>query len=175
MTYATIGLIVLGVAALVVVFILARTIRTISAYHEAVVERFGSYHRTLQPGVQFMIPLIEKKLPNTYLGEQAVSYEHEMAITKDNYQIQVSMVVYHRITDARAAEYEVENLGEALEEAVRTSLREVVGNMKLGQALNSREELNQRLRLSLDEAVEKWGVRITRVEVKEMIQPDYIY
>lgn len=167
-----IGLVVFGIVATVVVVMAARTIKIVPAAHVAIVERFGRYHRTVGPGIVFIVPVVEKTLPYTDLRDQAVSYEREPAITKDNYVIEVSMIVYRRIVDARAAEYEVENLDAAMEKAVRTGLRDIVGDLQLDQIPRVEEELNAKLRLTLDDVARKWGVSVLRVEIREMIVPD---
>ncbi len=165
------GLIVLGIVVVVVLVVAARTVRIIPQSRVAIVQRFGRYHRTAESGITAIIPVVDKMLPKTDLREQVVSFQPQAVITSDNVGIQISTVVYYQIVDARAAEYEVVSLHTAMEQITQTSLRNVIGNMQLDQTLTSRDEINARLRTILDEVTGKWGVRITRVELKEITPP----
>lgn len=165
------GLIVLGIAAFVVLVLAARSIRIIPQSRVAIVQRFGRYHRTAESGITAIIPIVDKMLPKTDLREQVVSFQPQAVITKDNVGMQISTVVYYQIVDARAAEYEVASLHTAMEQFTQTTLRNVIGNMQLDETLTSRDEINSRLRSILDEVTGKWGVRVTRVELKEITPP----
>ena len=167
----SVGLVVLGIAALVVLAFAARSIRIIPQARVGIVQRLGRYHRTAESGLTFVIPLVDRMLPKTDLREQVVSFQPQAVITNDNVGIQSSTVVYYRIVDPRAAEYEVANLRVALEQITQTTLRNVIGNLTLDRTLVSRDEINAKLRTVLDEVTERWGVRITRVEIKEIIPP----
>ncbi|ABG03672.1 SPFH domain, Band 7 family protein [Rubrobacter xylanophilus DSM 9941] len=167
----SVGLVVLGIAALVVLAFAARSIRIIPQARVGIVQRLGRYHRTAESGLTFVIPLVDRMLPKTDLREQVVSFQPQAVITNDNVGIQISTVVYYRIVDPRAAEYEVANLRVALEQITQTTLRNVIGNLTLDRTLVSRDEINAKLRTVLDEVTERWGVRITRVEIKEIIPP----
>lgn len=166
-----IGLIVLGILAVVVLIVAAQTVRIIPQSRVAIVQRFGRYHRTAESGITAIIPVVDKMLPRTDLREQVVAFQPQAVITNDNVGIQISTVVYYQIVDARAAEYEVASLHTAMEQITQTSLRNVIGNMQLDQTLTSRDEINAKLRSILDEVTGKWGVRITRVELKEITPP----
>ncbi len=165
------GLIVLGVLAFVVFLVAARSIRIIPQNRVAIVQRFGRYHRTAESGLTFVVPVMDRMLPKTDLREQVVSFQPQAVITNDNVGMQISTVVYYQVVDARASEYEVANFHLALEQITQTTLRNVIGNLQLDQTLTSRDEINSKLRSVLDEVTEKWGIRITRVELKEIIPP----
>lgn len=165
------GLIVLGVLAFVVFLVAARSIRIIPQNRVAIVQRFGRYHRTAESGLTLVVPIMDQMLPKTDLREQVVSFQPQAVITNDNVGMQISTVVYYQVVDARASEYEVVNFHLALEQITQTTLRNVIGNMQLDQTLTSRDEINSKLRSVLDEVTEKWGIRITRVELKEIIPP----
>ncbi|MBX6763875.1 MAG: SPFH/Band 7/PHB domain protein [Rubrobacteraceae bacterium] len=165
------GLIVVIVVAVIVLAFVARSVRVIPQSRVGIVQRLGRYHRTAESGLTFIIPLVDKMLPKTDLREQVVSFQPQAVITNDNVGIQISAVVYYQIIDPRAAEYEVANLTVAMEQITQTNLRNVIGNLTLDETLVSRDEINAKLRAVLDEVTEKWGVRITRVEIKEIIPP----
>ncbi|CAN5259983.1 SPFH domain-containing protein [soil metagenome] len=165
------GLIALVVVAVVVFLVAARSVRVIPQSRVGIIQRFGSYHRTAESGLALVVPVMDKMLPKTDLREQVVSFQPQAVITSDNVGMQISTVVYYRIVDARAAEYEVANVTIALEQITQTNLRNVLGNLTLDKTLVSRDEINAKLRTVLDEVTEGWGVRITRVELKEIIPP----
>ncbi len=165
------GLIVIIVLAIIVLIFAARSVRVIPQSRVGIIQRLGRYHRTAESGLAFVVPVVDKMLPKTDLREQVVSFQPQAVITNDNVGIQISTVVYYQIIDPRAAEYEVANLTVAMEQITQTNLRNVIGNLNLDQTLTSRDEINSRLRTVLDEVTEKWGVRITRVEIKEIIPP----
>src|SRR5215213_3195068 len=165
------GLIGLGVLALVVFLVAARSIRIIPQSRVAIVQRLGRYHRTAQSGLTLVVPVVDRMLPKTDLREQVVAFQPQAVITSDNVGMQISTVVYYQVVDARAAEYEVANFHLALEQITQTTLRNVIGNLILDKTLTSRDEINAKLRTVLDEVTEKWGIRVTRVELKEIIPP----
>lgn len=165
------GLIVLSVVAFVMFLVVARSVRIIPQSRVGIIQRFGKYHRTAESGLTFVVPIMDRMLPKTDLREQVVSFQPQAVITNDNVGMQISTVVYYRIVDARSAEYEVANFVVALEQITQTNLRNVIGSMTLDQTLVSRDEINAKLREILDEVTEGWGVRITRVELKEITPP----
>ena len=165
------GLIILGIVAFVVLVVAARSIRIIPQSRVGIIQRFGRYHRTAESGLTAIIPVVDRMLPKTDLREQVVSFQPQAVITSDNVGIQISTVVYYRIIDARATEYEIANLNVALEQITQTTLRNVIGNLTLDKTLTSRDEINAKLRTVLDEVTEQWGTRITRVELKEITPP----
>ncbi len=167
----TTGLIVLAILAVVVFLVAARSVRIIPQSRVGIVQRFGRYHRTAQSGLTFVVPVVDRMLPKTDLREQVVSFQPQAVITNDNVGMQISTVVYYRVVDARAAEYEVASFITALEQITQTTLRNVIGNLALDQTLTSRDEINAKLRTILDEVTEKWGIHVTRVELKEITPP----
>ena len=167
----SVGLIVLGILALVVFLVVARSVRIIPQSRVAIVQRLGRYHRTAESGLTLVVPIVDRMLPKTDLREQVVAFQPQAVITSDNVGMQISTVVYYQVVDARSAEYEVANFHLALEQITQTTLTNVIGNLALDKTLTSRDEINAKLRTVLDEVTEKWGIRVTRVEIKEIIPP----
>jgi len=165
------GLIVLGVLIVFALIVAAKTIRIIPQARAGVVERLGRYSRTLQPGLTIVIPFIDRVRPLLDLREQVVAFQPQPVITEDNVTVQIDSVLYFTITDAKSATYEVANPLQAIEQLTITTLRNVIGGMTLEQTLTSREEVNSQLRVVLDEATGKWGIRINRVEIKSIEPP----
>ncbi len=165
------GLIVLAVLAVLVFMVAARSVRIIPQSRVAVVQRLGRFHRTAESGLTFVIPVLDKMLPKTDLREQVIAFPPQAVITSDNVGMQISTVVYYQVVDARASEYEVANFHLAMEQITQTTLRNVIGNLILDKTLTSRDEINGKLRTILDEVTEKWGIRVTRVELKEITPP----
>jgi regulator of protease activity HflC (stomatin/prohibitin superfamily) len=159
-----------GVAALVVI----RGVRIVPQATAGVVERFGRYHRTLPAGLNLVTPFIDRLRPLIDLREQVVSFPPQPVITKDNLVVGIDTVIYFQVTDARAATYEVANYITAVEQLTVTTLRNVVGGMDLETTLTSRDQINHQLRRELDEATGKWGLRVSRVELKAIEPPSSI-
>lgn len=151
--------------------VVAQTFRVIPQSRVAIVQRLGRYHRTAESGLTLIIPVIDKMLPKTDLREEVVAFKPQAVITNDNVGMQISTVIYYQVVDAKAAEYEVVNLELAMEQITQTNLRNVIGSLTLDKTLTSRDEINSKLRMVLDEVTERWGIRITRVELKEIIPP----
>jgi regulator of protease activity HflC (stomatin/prohibitin superfamily) len=164
-------LIVLAVVALFVLVTLARTIRVIPQARAGVVERFGRYSRTLNPGLAMVVPFVDRIRRTVDLREQVVSFPPQPVITQDNVVVNVETVIYFQITDAKAATYEIANSLEAIDLLSVTTLRNVIGAMTLDQTLTSRDQVNDQLRGILDDATGKWGIRIHRVELKAIDPP----
>jgi regulator of protease activity HflC (stomatin/prohibitin superfamily) len=160
-------------AALVVVFIsiLSRTYRIVPQQRVGIIQRLGRYHKTATAGIAVVVPFIDKMLPYLDLREQVVSFQPQPVITSDNVTINVTSVIYYQILDPHNATYAVANLLPAMEQIAQTTLRNVMGDLSLDTSLTSRDEINGRLRLVLDEVTEKWGVRVTRVELKDISPP----
>lgn len=165
------ALIVLAVIVLFLLFVAARTIRIIPQARAGVVERLGRYHRTLSPGLAIVIPFMDKVKPLIDLREQVVSFPPNGVITEDNVTVNIDTVLYFTITDAKGATYEVANPLQAIEQLTVTTLRNVIGGMTLEDSLTSRDQINSQLRVVLDEATGKWGIRINRVELKAVDPP----
>ena len=168
------GLIVALVILALVVVILVRTIRIIPQARAGVVERLGSYSRTLTPGPHVLIPGADRIRQMIDLREQVVSFPPQPVITADNLTVNIDTVIYFQVTDPRAATYEIANYIQAVEQLTVTTLRNVVGSMNLEQTLTSRDEINTKLRGELDDATGKWGIRVARVELKAIDPPPSI-
>ena len=170
-----IGLIVLlAILAVVILIALAKSITIIHQAEKGIVERLGRYKETLDPGLRFLVPFIDALRARIDMRETVLDVEPQAVITKDNVGITVDAVVYYYVTDAKAVRYEVANFYVALSKLAQTNLRNLVGDMSLDETLGSRERINASLRTTLDEATDKWGVKVTRVEVKEILPPSDI-
>jgi regulator of protease activity HflC (stomatin/prohibitin superfamily) len=167
-----VGLIIV-IVILVILFILtlARSITVIHQAQKGLIERFGRYKETLEPGLRFIIPFIDKLAARVDMRETVLDIEPQAVITKDNVGVTIDAVVYYYVTDAKAVRYEVANFYVAVSKLAQTNLRNLVGNMTLDETLASRERINSALRTTLDEATDKWGVKVTRVEVKAIEPP----
>ncbi|WBU38543.1 SPFH domain-containing protein [Homoserinibacter sp. YIM 151385] len=161
----------LVVVAIFVIVMLFRSIRIIPQAYAGVVERLGKYHKTLQPGLNLLVPFIDRLRPLVDMREQVVSFPPQPVITEDNLVVSIDTVVYFQVTDARAATYEIANYLGAVEQLTTTTLRNVVGGLNLEEALTSRDNINGQLRIVLDEATGKWGIRVGRVELKAIDPP----
>lgn len=164
-----IGLLV--VLAIFVIVVIVRSIRIVPQAYAGVVERLGKYHKTLQPGLNLLVPFIDRMRPLVDMREQVVSFPPQPVITEDNLVVSIDTVVYFQVTDARAATYEIANYLAGVEQLTVTTLRNVVGGLNLEEALTSRDNINGQLRVVLDEATGKWGIRVNRVELKAIDPP----
>ena len=135
------------------------------------VERFGRYRKTLEPGMNFIIPVIDRVKKEIDLREQVVSFMGAPVITEDNLSVLIDTVLFFQVTDPRAADYEIVNYIQAIEQITATMLRSVIGSMDLEKTLTSRDHINNMLRGVLDDASGKWGIRVTRVEIKAIDPP----
>ncbi|MGD0242366.1 MAG: SPFH domain-containing protein [Streptosporangiaceae bacterium] len=164
-------------AILVIAAVIAAVVKSVRIVPQAmagIVERFGRYHRTLNAGLNIVTPFIDHLRPLIDLREQVVSFPPQPVITMDNLVVGIDTVIYFQVTDARAATYEVANYITAVEQLTVTTLRNVVGGMELEHALTSRDRINSELRAELDEATGKWGIRVSRVELKAIEPPTSI-
>jgi regulator of protease activity HflC (stomatin/prohibitin superfamily) len=170
-----VGEVILGIVILfVVIFVIVTIFRAIKIVPQAtagIVERLGKYHKTLTPGLNLLVPFIDRMRPLIDMREQVVSFPPQPVITEDNLVVSIDTVVYFQVTDARAATYEIRNYLGAVEQLTTTTLRNVVGGLNLEQALTSRDNINGQLRIVLDEATGKWGIRVGRVELKAIDPP----
>jgi regulator of protease activity HflC (stomatin/prohibitin superfamily) len=166
--------IVLAVVVVFLILMAARTIRIVPQARAGVVERLGRYNRTLQPGMTVLVPFVDRLRPLIDLREQVVSFPPQPVITQDNLTINIDTVLYFTVNDARSATYEVANPLQAIEQITVTTLRNVIGSLTLEEALTSRDHINAQLRGVLDEATNKWGIRVNRVEIKSIDPPPTI-
>ncbi|MGW4049894.1 SPFH domain-containing protein [Streptomyces sp. NPDC004779] len=162
------------VVAIVVIFLVAATVRIVPQARRYNIERFGRYRRTLQPGLNFVVPVADRVNTKLDVREQVYSSQPKPVITEDNLVVNIDTVLYYQITDPRAAAYEVADYLQAIDQLTVTTLRNVIGSMDLEQTLTSREEINARLRTVLDDATGKWGIRVNRVEIKAIDPPNTI-
>lgn len=167
-------IVLLVVIAIFVIVVIFRSIRIIPQAFSGVVERLGRYQRTLSPGLNILVPFIDRLRPLVDMREQVVSFPPQPVITEDNLVVSIDTVVYFQVTDARAATYEIANYLSAVEQLTTTTLRNVVGGLNLEEALTSRDNINGQLRVVLDEATGKWGLRVSRVELKAIDPPHSI-
>jgi regulator of protease activity HflC (stomatin/prohibitin superfamily) len=165
--------VIVVIIVLVILFILtlAKSITVIHQAQKGLIERFGRYKETLEPGLRFIIPFIDKLAARVDMRETVLDIEPQAVITKDNVGVSIDAVVYYYVTDAKAVRYEVANFYVAVSKLAQTNLRNLVGDMSLDETLASRERINSALRTTLDEATDKWGVKVTRVEVKAIEPP----
>ncbi|RJO61754.1 MAG: SPFH/Band 7/PHB domain protein [Dehalococcoidia bacterium] len=165
------GAIILIAIAVVLIATLSKSVIIINQAQKGIVERFGRYKETLDPGLKFLIPFVDALRTRIDMRETVLDIEPQAVITKDNVGVTVDAVVYYYVTDAKAVRYEVANFYVAISKLAQTNLRNLVGDMTLDETLASRERINASLRSTLDEATDKWGVKVTRVEVKEILPP----
>jgi regulator of protease activity HflC (stomatin/prohibitin superfamily) len=168
------GAIVLIALGVLVVFTLARGIRIVPQARAGVVERLGRYLRTLDPGLALVVPYVDRVKPLIDLREQVVSFPPQPVITEDNLVVGIDTVIYYQVTDPKAASYEIADYIAGIEQLTVTTLRNVAGGMTLEDTLTSRDHINTQLRVVLDEATGKWGIRVNRVEIKAIDPPTTI-
>jgi regulator of protease activity HflC (stomatin/prohibitin superfamily) len=168
------GLIALLVIAFLVLVTLARAIKIVPQARAGVVERLGRFNRTLEPGLAVVVPFIDRVRPLIDLREQVVSFPPQPVITEDNLTVEIDSVIYYQVTDPKAASYEIADYIQAIEQLTVTTLRNVIGGMSLEATLTSRDQINAALRVVLDEATGKWGIRANRVELKSIDPPGTI-
>ena len=169
-----IGLIIFGLIILFAVISVLRSVRIVPQARAGIVERLGRYNRTLDAGLKVVIPYVDRVRPLIDLREQVVSFPPQPVITEDNLVVSIDTVLYFQVTDPKAATYEIANYIQAIEQLTVTTLRNVIGGLDLEQTLTSREEINRALRVVLDEATGKWGIRVNRVELKAIDPPPSI-
>ena len=167
MTY---GLVII----IIIIGIIVSGIKIVPQSKAYVVERLGAYHRTMQTGLNYVIPFIERISNKVNLKEIVRDFAPQPVITKDNVTMQIDTVVYFQITDPKLYSYGVENPVNAIENLTATTLRNIIGELELDETLTSRDVINTKMRSILDEATDPWGVKVNRVEVKNILPPRYI-
>ena len=165
------AIVVIVIIVILAIITLAKSVTIIHQAEKGITERFGRFKEILEPGLRFIIPFIDSLVSRIDMRETVLDVEPQPVITKDNVTVTVDAVVYYYVTDAKAVRYEVANFYVAVTKLAQTNLRNVIGEMTLDSTLTSREHINSALRLTLDEATDKWGVKVTRVEVKEIEPP----
>lgn len=159
---------------IIVLWVAASCVRIVPQAHAYVVERLGAYQGTWAVGIHFKVPFIDKVARKVVLKEQVVDFPPQPVITKDNVTMQIDTVVFFQITDPKLFAYGVENPIMAIENLTATTLRNIIGEMELDQTLTSREVINTKMRSSLDIATDPWGIKVNRVELKNIIPPEAI-
>ena len=165
------GVVVLLVVIILVLWVLASCIRIVPQAYAVVLERLGAYKATWGTGIHFKVPFIERVARRVNLKEQVVDFPPQPVITKDNVTMQIDTVVFFQITDPKLYEYGVENPIMAIENLSATTLRNIIGDLELDETLTSREVINTKMRASLDVATDPWGIKVNRVELKNIIPP----
>jgi regulator of protease activity HflC (stomatin/prohibitin superfamily) len=172
--FAIASLVALIVALLMVGAVVLRSVWIVPQARARNVERLGRYRKTLQPGMNFIIPFVDKVKPLIDLREQVVAFQDQSVITEDNLVVHIDTVLFFQVTDPRAADYEIVDYIKAIEQLTATQLRNVIGTLDLEASLSSRDRINTALRGVLDDASGKWGIRVTRVEIKAIEPPQSI-
>ncbi len=167
-------MIFLPVLIVILVLIAVSCIKIVPQAHAFVIERLGAYSQTWGVGLHFKVPFIERISRRVNLKEQVVDFPPQPVITKDNVTMQIDSIVFFQITDAKLFTYGVENPILAIENLTATTLRNIIGDMELDETLTSRETINTRMRASLDVATDPWGIKVTRVELKNITPPTAI-
>lgn len=163
--------IVLIVLIVVILVILARCVRVVQQSKAYVIERLGAFHTVWSVGLHFKVPFIDRVLRVVSLNEQVADFPPQPVITKDNVTMQIDTVLYYQITDPKLFAYGVENPMNAIENLTATTLRNIIGELELDQSLTSRDIINARMRSILDEATDPWGIKVNRVELKNILPP----
>lgn len=166
-----IGLILIIIVLIIIVSVIAFAIRIVPQSKAYVVERIGAYNRTCGVGLHILVPFLDRVANKVSLKEQVVDFAPQPVITKDNVTMQIDTVVYYQITDPRLFTYGVDRPINAIENLTATTLRNIIGDLELDETLTSRDIINSRMRSILDEATDPWGIKVHRVEVKNIIPP----
>ncbi|HEY7988521.1 MAG TPA: SPFH domain-containing protein [Lapillicoccus sp.] len=171
------SVVTLVVVALLIIFaliVVVRTVRIVPQQTAQIVERLGSYSRTLDDGMHFLVPFVDKVRANIDLREQVVTFPPQPVITSDNLVVSIDTVIYYTVTEAKDAVYEIANFIQGIEQLTVTTLRNVIGSLDLEQTLTSRDQINAQLRGVLDQETGRWGIRVNRVELKAIDPPHSI-
>ena len=166
-----VGLVILGVVLLVLFILLIMSFKVIRQSNTAIVERLGKYIKTLDNGFHVIIPFFDRVVHVISMKERVCDFKPQPVITKDNVTMQIDTVVYFQVTDPKLFTYGVERPVNAIENLTATTLRNIIGELELDQTLTSRDTINTKMRLILDEATDPWGIKVTRVELKNILPP----
>lgn len=168
---AIFGIIALCLVAVVALVIVIKNIVIVPQAYTVIIEKLGKYSRTLEAGIHWITPFIERKVSRVSLKEKVADFPPQPVITKDNVTMQIDTVVYFAITDPKLYTYGVEHPMQAIENLTATTLRNLIGDLELDQTLTSRDTINQKMRSILDEATDPWGIKVNRVELKNILPP----
>ena len=169
-----IGLIAIAALAVIVLLIIVSNIHIVQQSRAYVIERLGAFSKVWQVGIHVKVPFIERVAKKVSLKEQVLDYPPQPVITKDNVTMQIDTVVYYQITDPKLYTYGVERPMMAMETLTATTLRNIIGDLELDQTLTSRDVINTKMRAILDEATDPWGIKVNRVELKNILPPQDI-
>jgi len=173
MSMLEIVLIILAIVAVAIVGIASMALKKVNQYEKGLVERFNAYEKTVEPGLRIITPFVER-LYRVNMREQIIDVPPQAIITEDNVVVTIDAVIYYQVIDAKRALYEIEDFELAIIKLAQTTLRNIVGEMSLDVALTSREKINVDLRNSLDQATDKWGTKVTRIELQRIDPPQDI-
>ena len=168
---AIINVIIIAIVVIILISLVVTNIRIVPQARAYVIERLGAYKGTWQVGLHFKVPLIDKISRKVSLKEKVIDFPPQPVITKDNVTMEIDTVVYFQITDPKLYTYGVESPMDAIENLTATTLRNIIGELELDESLTSREHINTKIRMVLDEATDPWGIKINRVEVKNITPP----
>ena len=163
--------VILGIVVIVLLSVLAMTIRIVPQSNAYVVERLGAYNRTCNVGIHILLPILDRVANRVSLKEQVCDFAPQPVITKDNVTMSIDSVIFFQITDPKLFVYGVDNPMLAIENLTATTLRNIIGDMELDQTLTSRETINTKMRAELDLATDPWGIKVNRVELKNIVPP----
>ena len=165
------GIYLFIILAILVVIVLGAALTIVQQANRYVIERFGAYTETLSVGIHFVIPFVDRIAKKVSIKEQVIDFPPQPVITKDNVTMQIDTVVFYQVTDPKLYTYGVDRPLRAIENLTATTLRNIIGDLELDQSLTSRDLINSKMRIILDEATDPWGIKINRVEVKNIIPP----
>ena len=166
--------IVIGIIVIIVLGLVIANIRIVPQAHMFVIERLGTYHATWKSGVHVKVPFVDRIAKDILIMEQVVDFPPQPVITKDNVKMGIDTVVFYQITDAKLYAYGVTNPLFAIENLTATTLRNIIGELDLDETLTSRDVINTKMRTILDEATDAWGIKVNRVELKNIMPPKEI-
>ena len=166
-----VGIIIFSIIALIILILIVRNIKIVPQAHAFVIERLGAYHTTWETGLHLKVPFIDRISRKVSLKEQVVDFPPQPVITRDNVTMQIDTVVYFEITDPKLYTYGIERPLSAIENLTATTLRNIIGDLELDNTLTSRDTINDKIRIILDEATDAWGIRVIRVELKNILPP----
>ena len=166
-----VSMVIIAIIALLLIIVIARNIKIVPQAHAFVIERLGAYYQTWGTGLHLKVPFIDRISKKVSLKEQVVDFPPQPVITRDNVTMQIDTVVYFEITDPKLYTYGVERPLSAIENLTATTLRNIIGDLELDSTLTSRDTINDKIRIILDEATDAWGIRVIRVELKNILPP----
>lgn len=165
------GIIIISIIILLILILIVRNIKIVPQAHAFVIERLGAYYTTWETGLHLKVPFIDRISRKVSLKEQVVDFPPQPVITRDNVTMQIDTVVYFEITDPKLYTYGVEQPLSAIENLTATTLRNIIGDLELDNTLTSRDTINDKIRIILDEATDAWGIKVIRVELKNILPP----